>query len=80
MKWEAKIIKHKKKNIIAVLFEENTDLIEHIKQVQGSLWSQSLQYWHWPDTLKNRIRFQLQTPEINVLCQEKREQITKFYQ
>ena len=80
MKWEAKIIKHKGDTRIAVSFEENTDLIERIKQVEGSRWSQSLRLWHFPDTIDNRIRFKIEMPVIKILSEEKRTQITKFCQ
>ena len=80
MKWEAKIIRHKGDARIAVLFEKSTTLIERIKQVEGSRWSQSLRLWHLPDTIDNRIRFKIETPVIKILSEEKREQITKFSQ
>jgi integrase/recombinase XerD len=80
MKWEAKIIKHKGDARIAVLFDKEKSLIERIKQIEGSRWSQSLRLWHLPDTIDNRIRFQIETPVINILSEEKRQQITKFCQ
>jgi integrase/recombinase XerD len=80
MKWEAKIIKYKGDTRIAVSFEKKATLIERIKQVEGSRWSQSLRLWHLPDTIDNRIRFQIETPVNNTLSEEKIEQITKFCQ
>ena len=80
MKWEAKIIKHKGDTRIAVLFEKNTTLIERIKQVEGSRWSQSLRLWHLPDTIDNRIRFKIEIPIIRILSEEKKIQITQFSQ
>ncbi|MFM9988059.1 MAG: tyrosine-type recombinase/integrase [Flavobacterium sp.] len=59
MKWEAKIIKHKMENRIAVTFEKEVTLINRIKQLEGSRWSQSLQLWHLPDTEAYRIRFKI---------------------
>lgn len=59
MKWEAKIITHKKEKRIAVYFEKNTDLIARIKKIEGSRWSQSLLAWHVPDTDQNRVRFKI---------------------
>lgn len=59
MKWEAKIITHKKEKRIAVYFEKNTDLIARIKKLEGSRWSQSLLAWHVPDTDQNRVRFKI---------------------
>ncbi len=76
MKWEAKTIKHKKESRIAVLFEKDADLIERIKKVEGSRWSQSLGLWHVPDTEENKERFKIVVPVK--LCEQKTEQITKF--
>ena len=80
MKWEAKIIKHKGDVRIAVLFDKEKSLIERIKQVEGSRWSQSLRLWHLPDTIDNRIRFKIETPVTNNLSEEKRQQIMRFCQ
>ncbi|WP_395048163.1 tyrosine-type recombinase/integrase [Flavobacterium sp.] len=80
MKWEAKIIKHKGNSRIAVLFDKEKSLIERIKQVEGSRWSQSLRLWHLPDTIDNRIRFKIETPVTNTLSEEKRQQITRLCQ
>jgi integrase/recombinase XerD len=72
MKWEAKIIKHKGDARIAVLFDKEKSLIERIKQVEGSRWSQSLRLWHLPDTIDNRIRFKIEFPVTNSLGRKKR--------
>lgn len=60
MKWEAKIISHRGIERIAVFFEKNNDLINRIKKLEGSRWSQSLQVWHLPNTIENRIRFKIE--------------------
>jgi integrase/recombinase XerD len=78
MKWEAKIISHKKESRIAVYFEKNDTLIARIKQVPGSRWSQSLAVWHVPDTLENRIRFKI--PATPLPSQEGMQQLEKFKQ
>ena len=59
MKWEAKIITHRKEKRIAVFFEKNAELIARIKIVAGSRWSQTLGVWHIPDTEENRVRFKI---------------------
>lgn len=59
MKWEAKIITHRKEKRIAVYFEKNAELIARIKRLEGSRWSQSLGVWHLPDTAENRLRFKI---------------------
>ncbi|WP_309609869.1 site-specific integrase [Flavobacterium sp.] len=76
MKWNAKLIKHKNENRIAVFFEKNNELIERIKKVERSVWSQSKQFWHVPDTLDNRIRFKIAPTPLPSL--EGIEQLEKF--
>ncbi len=66
MQWEAKIISHKNEKRIAVLFERNHNLIQRIKLVEGSKWSQTLQLWHIPYSLENHIRFQIGTTIKNL--------------
>lgn len=63
MKWEAKVITHRKEKRIAVYFEKNAEWIARIKQVEGSRWSQTLGVWHLPDTDENRIRFKINSNE-----------------
>jgi integrase/recombinase XerD len=76
MNWKAAIIKHNKESRIGVSFEKNTELINRIKQIEGSRWSQSLKVWHIPDTIENRIRFKIElTP---TLSEEAIVQIQKF--
>ncbi|MES2544446.1 MAG: hypothetical protein V4548_06150 [Bacteroidota bacterium] len=80
MKWEAKTIKHKKESRIAVLFEKDADLIERIKKVEGSRWSQSLGLWHVPDTEENRERFKLASIASKYPSKEGMLAIEKFIQ
>jgi integrase/recombinase XerD len=63
MKWEAKIITHRKEKRIAVYFEKDVDLIARIKRLEGSRWSQTLKVWHIPDTDENRKRFKISASE-----------------
>lgn len=76
MNWKAGIIKHNKESRISVSFEKNTELINRIKQIDGSRWSQSLKVWHIPDTVENRIRFKIEF--IPTLSEEAIAQIQKF--
>lgn len=78
MNWSAKIISHKGEKRIAVYFEKNIDLIERIKKLEGSRWSQSLKAWHLPDNEIYREQFQIITPNIKIINQEGVEAITKF--
>jgi integrase/recombinase XerD len=78
MIWNAKIISHKGQSRIAVYFEKNATLISQIKQLEESLWSQTLQVWHLPDTIENRIRFKIKTTPLP--APEGIQQIEKFKQ
>lgn len=78
MNWSAKIISHNGEKRIAVYFEKNKDLIERIKKLEGSRWSQSLKVWHLPDTEKYRNQFQIIFPETKLINEEGIEAITKF--
>ena len=80
MKWEAKIITHRKEKRIAVYFEKNLDLIVRIKQIDGARWSQTLTAWHIPDTLENRIRFKIESRTRTIPSEEAMEQMEKFKQ
>jgi integrase/recombinase XerD len=80
MKWESKIITHKKESRIAVYFEKNPDFIARIKQLDGARWSQTLGVWHLPDTEANRIRFKIPTLATNLPSAEGMVQIEKFKQ
>ncbi|GAB3724546.1 tyrosine-type recombinase/integrase [Flavobacterium koreense] len=78
MNWSAKIISHNGEKRIAVYFEKNKDLIERIKKLEGSRWSQSLRVWHLPDTEKYRNQFQIIFPETKLINEEGIEAIAKF--
>jgi len=78
MNWSAKIISHNGEKRIAVYFEKNKELIERIKKLEGSLWSQSLKVWHLPDTEKYRSQFKIKFPETKLINEEGIEAITKF--
>lgn len=80
MKWESKIITHKKESRIAVYFEKNPEWIARIKQLDGARWSQTLGVWHLPDNEANRIRFKIPTLATNLPSAEGMVQIEKFKQ
>lgn len=80
MKWEAKIITHRKEKRIAVYFEKDTELIARIKKIEGSRWSQTMGVWHLPDTEENRVRFKIAPPSYSLPSAEGIEQIEKFKQ
>jgi integrase/recombinase XerD len=75
MNWSAKIITHKGEKRIAVYFENSKDLIERIKKLEGSRWSQNLRVWHLPNNVENQLKFGI---TIIQPSQEGFEQIEKF--
>lgn len=78
MKWEAKIVRHRGESRIAVYFEKNQELIDRIKKIEGSRWSQQLRVWHLPDTVENRIRFNLAPISDSLPSSEGIEQVERF--
>lgn len=78
MNWTAKLIKHRGESRIAIYFEKNLDWITRIKQQEGSRWSQTLCAWHLPDTLENRMKFQIIETSIKRPSAEGTVQIEKF--
>lgn len=82
MKWEAKLIRHKGENRISVSFEKNAELIQRIKKLDDSRWSQSLKVWHLPLTIENIIRFKLEEedkkPVASKISEENFNELNKF--
>lgn len=78
MEWSAKLIKHKGESRIAVYFEKSSALIERIKKLEGSRWSQTLKTWHLPDTTLYRKQFGIALPEESMPSKEGMEGIEKF--
>lgn len=78
MKWEAKLVKHRGKSRIAVLFGKDIQLIARIKQLEDARWSSSKKYWHLPDNKENRARFKITTTEKNLLDPKTSAEISKF--
>lgn len=76
--WEAKLIKHKKQDRIAVYFEKNIALIERIKKLPGIKWSNSLKVWHLPNNDENRKRFKIVTFIKSKLCVENEHHLLNF--
>ncbi len=64
MIWEAKLIKHKGENRIAVYFEKNAEWITRFKKLADARWSNTLKAWHVPDNEENRLRFKLDLPMV----------------
>ena len=60
MEFEAKLIRHRNKNRIAVWYENRPDLIARFRQLADAKWSATLSVWHLPDTSANRERFNIE--------------------
>ena len=78
MEWNAKLIRHKDENRIAVSFEKDASLIARIKKLEGSRWSQSLKVWHLPDTQEYQKQFGLTLAADGMPSDEGIESIAKF--
>jgi len=51
--------KHRDKNVIFISFEKNYKLIEEVKKLVGSKWSNTYKKWYVPDVEEYRKRFNL---------------------
>lgn len=80
MNWSAKIISHKGEKRIAVYFEINQSLIDRIKKLDGSRWSQTKRVWHLPNTEHYRNQFQIILPEKKLPNPEGIQALTQFKQ
>ena len=78
MKWESKLIMQNGIVRIALIFEENAELIARIKLIEGSRWSQTKSVLHIPDTEENRIRFKIPLHHQTFPSEEGILQIKKF--
>ena len=80
MEWTAKIIQHKGQKRIAVFFQKDEVLINRIRTIEGSLWSQSLKLWHVPNTFENQIRFKVSEEIPNIPSPDGIAAIERFRQ
>ncbi len=80
MNWKAAPLKHRDENRIALYFKKNQELIQQVKQIRGARWSQQKKLWHIPDTIENRIQFELQPQHIQQLSLEAIHYLEKFKQ
>lgn len=80
MKWEAKVVKHRGKNRIAVYFEKNAEHMARIKKLEGALWSYSIGAWHLPDTDLYREQFGLPLLGSALVNEEGQQALEKFKQ
>ncbi len=59
MNWNAKAIKHRLEDRIAIYCEYSVENVKMLRKIEDSKWSQSLRAWHIPDTIENRIQFEM---------------------
>ncbi len=78
--YNAKLIKHKGENRIAVSFEKKAELIARFKKLEGAKWSATLNVWHLPDTETYRKRFKISAVKDTLLNDEAIAKIAKFIQ
>lgn len=79
MEFEARLIRHRNKNRIAVWYENKPDLIARFRKLTDAKWSSTLGVWHLPDTAINRDKFNLETDKGKGLpSMDKIEQIELF--
>ncbi len=79
MDFEAKIIRHKNKNRIAVWYDNKPELIARFRKLGDAKWSATLQVWHLPDNTVNRNKFGLEQDEgRRNLKMDKIEEIERF--
>lgn len=54
---QASVCQHREKNIIAVRFPKDKELIQRFRKLPGATWSSTLKSWYLPDTADYRKRF-----------------------
>lgn len=78
MDWSAKLIRHRGRDRIGIIFEKNQELIRRIKLITHARWSQQKKLWHIPDTTENRTRFKIVQIADTLPSQEGQEQLKQF--
>lgn len=56
---EAKLVKHKGEERIAVFCNKNSELEKQVRNINGRQWSKTLSAWHVPNTVENKLLFNL---------------------
>ena len=73
-----KIGVHKNQNVIFILFEKDSNLIQEVKNIPGSTWSQSKKVWYVLDTESNRSLFNLEPQSASLPSEEGMKHLQKF--
>lgn len=69
---------HREKKVLFIYFEKNNDLIQEIRNISGSMWSQQKRAWYILDTDYHRSLFNLAPLSSYQLSQESIVEIQKF--
>ncbi|WP_430401164.1 site-specific tyrosine recombinase/integron integrase [Flavobacterium sp.] len=69
---------HKNQNVIFILFEKDSNLIQEVKNISGSTWSQSKKVWYVLDTESNRSLFNLEPQSASLPSEEGMKHLQKF--
>jgi integrase/recombinase XerD len=69
---------HKNQNVIFILFEKDSNLIQEVKKISGSFWSQSKKVWYVLDTESNRSLFNLEPQSASLPSEEGMKHLQKF--
>lgn len=75
-KFSFKLGTHNKQRVIFILFEKDNALIQHMKSLEGTRWSNSKKFWYIADTPENRARFGME--QERYLSEEGSTQLEKF--
>ena len=71
---------HRGQKVLFIHFEKNQELIQEVKKIEGSRWSQEKQVWYVKDTDNNRTLLQLPLQSHYLPSDEGIEHIEKFKQ
>ena len=80
MKWQARLVKHKGQDRIAVHFEKNAEWIARIKKLEDARWSATLKAWHVPATEENRVKFKVTALQEKIPTAEAFQHLHQFRQ
>lgn len=77
-RWSAKVLQHRGRRRIAVYFDYREELVHKFRQLEGAMWSHTLNVWHVPDTESNRRRFGIPEYVKKELSEEKLLKISEY--
>lgn len=69
---------HRNQKVIFILFEKNSNLLQEVKQVPNSIWSQSKKVWYVLDTEYHRSLFNLEPLSYSLPSEEGIKHVQKF--